>query len=215
MIKIQAFFTGCILFLLAAINLPAVAQIVTPAETDTTLQDIPREEVPPGNRPSTVQGDLESMEEIDSVSLISPAKAAFYSAVLPGLGQAYNNSHWKIPIIYVGGAFIIQSVVHSNSEYNRFVRNMRIIDHDPEITEIDNRPFDVYERAAESARRNRDYTIIIGLGVYALNILDAYVEAHLKDFDLNDDLAMRIRPSLMAVSGSQPGAGIALTLHLK
>jgi hypothetical protein len=213
--KAKVLFTGCMLFLLAGISLPAVAQIVVPAETDTTQGPILEHDPQLRQQPPAEELNMQDVEEIDTTSLIIPAKAAFYSAVLPGLGQAYNNSHWKIPIIYIGAAFIVQQVNYNNYYYNYAVRNMRIIDNDSERAPIEGRDFSSYERIAERARRERDYMIIIGIGVYALNIVDAYVEAHLKDFDLNDDLAMRIRPSFMAGGVGQPGAGIALTLHLK
>lgn len=192
-------------------TMPAAAQIVVPAEVDTARLE-PLEHEPPRMQESP---EMDQFEELDSLSGINPAKAAFYSAVLPGLGQAYNNSHWKIPVIYIGGAFVAYSVNFYNQLYSQYLRNLQIIALDPDVTQIDGRNLDQYDRAAAAARRQRDYTIIIGGLLYGLNIVDAYVEAHLKEFDLNDDLAMRVKPAFLPQGGGQPGAGIALTLHFK
>lgn len=189
----------------------AAAQVVVPSEVDTARME-PLEHQPPRNQQDAT---LEQFEELDSLSDINPAKAAFYSAVLPGLGQAYNNAHWKIPVIYIGGAFIAYLVNDFNGQYSLYRNNLLRITLDENINQINGISGDRYERAASSARRQRDYTIIIGGLLYGLNIVDAYVEAHLKEFDLNDDLAMRIKPALLPHIGGQPGAGIALTLNFK
>lgn len=200
--------------ILLGTTMPAAAQIVVPAEADTSrLEPIEQRQRNQNARPP--QTDLSQVEELDSLSGIDPAKAAFYSAVLPGLGQAYNGAHWKIPIIYIGGAFIAYAVNNYNQQYSLYLRNLQIITLDDKVDQINGIGADRYERAASSARRQRDYTIIIGGLVYGLNIVDAYVEAHLKEFDLNDDLAMRIKPAFLPQATGQPGAGIALTLHFK
>lgn len=197
--------------MLLGCSLQVAAQVVVPSEVDTARME-PLEHQPPRNQQDA---NLEQFEELDSLSVINPAKAAFYSAVLPGLGQAYNNAHWKIPVIYIGGAFIAYFVNDFNRQYSMFRNNLMIITLDDRIDQINGISGDRYERAASAARRQRDYTIIIGGLLYGLNIVDAYVEAHLKEFDLNDDLAMRIKPALLPHAGGQPGAGIALTLNFK
>lgn len=155
------------------------------------------------------------VEEVDSVAIRKPSTAAFYSAVLPGLGQAYNNSHWKIPLIYLGGTLFIYRVNYLNRIYSTSLRNMRLIQRDPTVLEVDERDEAQWNRIVNASRRNRDYMIIIGGIFYALNIVEAYVDAHLQDFDVNDDLAIRLKPALMAGPGGGAGAGIALTFNFK
>ena len=152
---------------------------------------------------------------IDSVAPVKPGKAAFYSAVLPGLGQAYNNAHWKIPIIYAGGAFVVYTVNFYNRQYSVALRNLQVLQQEPGTTEINGRNADFYNRVANAARRQRDYTIILGTLLYTLNIVEAYVDAHLQDFNLNEDLSFRLKPAVFPAAANQPGFGVALTLRVQ
>jgi len=99
---------------------------------------------------------------------LAPSKAAFYSAILPGLGQAYNKKYWKIPIVYgglaVGFYFYNYFGIYSN---------------------------DVIINAQRTYQRNRDISMMIMLGVYALNIIDANVDAHLLQFNVNEKLSLK------------------------
>ena len=160
-------------------------------------------------------GFPDEAELVDSLSPLLPAKAAFYSAVLPGLGQAYNNAHWKIPLIYIGGAFIAYQINTYHKLYSLNLSNLQLLQLQPDLTQIDGRDAAYYQRRVDSYRRERDYMIIIGGIVYGLNIVEAYVDAHLQDFDLNDDLSMRLKPALLAGAAGQPGAGFALTFYIK
>ncbi|WP_017732575.1 DUF5683 domain-containing protein [Nafulsella turpanensis] len=190
--------------------LPLLLQAQVPDPLDSTLYD---------NEPPLLDTPKELVEDpvaiVDSVSLIKPGKAAFYSAVLPGLGQAYNNAHWKIPIIYAGGAFVVYTVNFYNRQYSVALRNLQYIQFQPGVTEVNGRDADFYNRVASAARRQRDYIIILGTLLYTLNIVEAYVDAHLQDFNLSEDLALRLKPSIFAVPAGQTGAGIALTLRVK
>jgi len=150
-----------------------------------------------------------------------PRTAALYSAVLPGLGQTYNESYWKIPIIY--GAFISLGwlVTYQDDRYQVLRRanqavNNRLEDQNPlrglrvNIT-----------RGLESTRRDRDFTYILIAGAYALQIMEAIVDAHLIEFEVNEDLALEVQPSLgqyfayASQSHFAAGIGIVLTLKIK
>ncbi|MBI1221475.1 MAG: hypothetical protein GC180_02630 [Bacteroidetes bacterium] len=128
----------------------------------------------------------------------SPKKATLFSAVLPGLGQAYNHSYWKVPIIYVGFGALGYSFWFNQGEYKRFAQDY--------IYETDNDPNTIsdYPANAELLRtkrnyykKHRDLTLIGFAGLYALQILDAHVDAHLSQFDINDDLSLRWSPTLL------------------
>ena len=134
---------------------------------------------------------------------LRPSIAAFYSAILPGLGQAYNKKYWKIPIVV--GAIATGIVVHdfNNKQYNRyrdaFKRRLAGFT-DDEFYGVDangnpaNIPIisdDALIRAQRQFRRNRDIATLITIGIYVLNIIDANVDAHLLQFNVDENLVMR------------------------
>ena len=125
---------------------------------------------------------------------LAPAKAAFYSAVLPGLGQAYNKKYWKMPIIYAGMGTGVYFIIHNNKIYNQ---------HRDEYKKRLNGtadPNDSYyggisnQRIADAqrtAQRNRDLSIVITGLIYIVNIVDANVDAHLMQFNVNENLSVK------------------------
>jgi hypothetical protein len=131
----------------------------------------------------------------------SVSKAAIFSAVLPGLGQAYNRKYWKIPIIYAGFAVFGYFVVTNNNEYQNF-KEAYLYVANGETYPIDNPYVTKYNEtqlneAMDYYKRNRDLSIILGGLWYTLNILEAYVDAHFFDYDISDDLTMSVKPSVM------------------
>lgn len=147
----------------------------------------------------------------------SPKKAAIMSAILPGLGQAYNHKYWKIPIIYAGMAGLGYVVKFNNDYYQRFRKAY--------VYRVDGDPLtvDAYEgeytesnlnTLQEFYHRNRDLSIIGCAAFYVLNIIDATVDAHLYYFDVSDDLSLKINPSAF-IAGNQQAMGIRLSLTLK
>lgn len=148
----------------------------------------------------------------------SVGKAAIYSAVLPGLGQAYNRKYWKIPIIYAGFTVIGYFVVTNDKEYDQF-KEAYIYVANSDTVPTDN-PYvgkytkDQLKASMDFYRRNRDLSIIIGVVWYTLNILEAYVDAHFFDYDISDDLSLHVSPTSISspVKPLQPSPGIRLTL---
>ncbi len=144
----------------------------------------------------------------------SPHKAAVMSAILPGAGQAYNKKYWKIPVIYAGFAGLAYAISFNQKEYRNY-RNAydQRLDNDPAT--VDNY-VGTYSDAdlgtlKDFYRRNRDLSII-GTGVlYLLNIIDASVDAHLYDFNVNDDLSIKLAPTLN--DQLSPGIGMVITLR--
>ncbi|MFD0861350.1 DUF5683 domain-containing protein [Sungkyunkwania multivorans] len=132
---------------------------------------------------------------------LAPSKAAFYSAILPGLGQAYNKSYWKIPIVYGAMGTSIYFYVDNNNEYNRYrdaykrrlagFRDDEFFDQETQTEIISNQGL---IDAQEFFRRNRDLSMLITVGLYVLNIIDANVDAHLKQFNVGEDLTLTIDP---------------------
>ena len=149
-----------------------------------------------------------------------PGKASLYSAVLPGLGQAYNKSYWKIPIIYVGFAVFGYFIADNNQQYQLGLRCLREVKGAGEgeaCLELTNGSTGVTQEAVESfverARRNRDYTMILGALFYGLQIVEAHVDAHLKEFSVNEELAVKLKPDFEILSVGQPFAGVGMSLR--
>jgi len=152
-----------------------------------------------------------------SQSTQDPNKAALLSALIPGLGQAYNKQYWKIPIIYTGGMVMAHYIRYNHEIYNAFRTGL--------IAETDGReetvnPFnevipnrynsDQMQRQLEYFRRNRDYLMIIGGVMYMLNIVEAHIAAHLKEFDINDGLSFKLHPSIQPTPLFSHATGISL-----
>lgn len=141
-------------------------------------------------------------------------KALIYSAILPGLGQFYNRKYWKLPIV-LGGAFgLTYAITWNGARYNEyteaygdFVLNPTTTTSWHDFISSSERPEDYLnntskkesltsrlKRGKDFYRRNRDLAIIASVGVYALCMIDAYVDAQLYDFDISPDLSMRVEP---------------------
>ena len=165
--------------------------------------------------------DTIARPEIDP---LSPAKAAFYSAILPGLGQAYNKRYWKIPLAIGAVTTGILIYNYNNKEYNRirdaYKSRLAGFDTDefwginangdplssPRITT------DGLLRAQKSANRNREISIMVTLGLYALNIIDANVDAHLLQYNVDENLALRPHFNYNEMENS---TDLGLTLNFK
>ena len=155
----------------------------------------------------------------------SPRKAALFSAVLPGLGQIYNGKPWKVPIIYGGFAILGYVIVWSNDSYQLF-RRARIAsqNNQPAANPLVGTVYDNESTLAnnvDNSRQNRDQFIIYTAAWYALNIMDAIVDAHLIEFDVNPDLSLKLEPTTgprlayLNAPSSPSYAGVAFTVHLK
>ena len=151
---------------------------------------------------------------------LAPAKAAFYSAVLPGLGQAYNKKYWKIPIIYAGMATGVYFYIQNDNDYDRF-RNAykrRLAGFtDDEFFGEGVTPVISTDRlidAQKSAQKNKDVSIIVAVAFYLVNIIDANVDAHLKQYNVSEDLSLQPRLQLNPID-AQANYGLSLKYSLK
>ena len=127
-------------------------------------------------------------KEIDP---LRPSKAAFYSAVLPGLGQAYNKKYWKIPIVYAAIGTGVYFYIDNNKQYNRvrdaYKRRLAGFNDD----EFEKFTDDALREAQKSYRRNKELSLLVTVGLYALNIIDANVDAHLLQYNVDDNLSFK------------------------
>ena len=129
----------------------------------------------------------------------SPHKASIYSAVLPGLGQAYNKKYWKIPIVYAGFGTITYFVVTNRKEY-LLAKEAFLYTTNGEVYETDNKYVGKYTeqdltQIRDYYRRNTELSWIVMSLWYVLNIVDATVDAHFFDYDISDNLSLHLQPS--------------------
>ena len=153
--------------------------------------------------------------EVNSVK-----KATTLSTICPGAGQIYTRSYWKMPIILGGMATMGFVIDFNNRGYERFKLAYDLVtDDNPEtVDEFNGRYSAEYLRKMKNNyRRNRDLCIIITAGLYLLNIVDAHVDAHLKDYDISDDLAMTLEPTIVNMytmrSSNVRGVGLSFKVN--
>ena len=147
---------------------------------------------------------------------LSPARAAFYSAVLPGLGQIYNKKLWKAPIVWVAIGTGTYFYVRNDNDFNRY-RTAFKLRQSGRSDEFDGTTGvflseDALIRAQDLFKKNRDLSLFITIGLYALNILEANVDAHLPDRALDTNLSFR--PSFFTESiTNQPMVGVTMNFN--
>lgn len=157
-------------------------------------------------------GNIESFEK---KSKLDPQRAALLSAVLPGLGQIYNGHVWKLPILY-GGAALFGTWISYNNRLYQIFKNDELTTINFGKSKLRSPPDENFvRRNRETFRRNRDYAVIITSLFYLLNIVDAHVSAHLKEFEVNEDLSMKVSPHVEKNPGSEMTVSIGLKLSLK
>ncbi|MCA0132263.1 DUF5683 domain-containing protein [Winogradskyella alexanderae] len=139
----------------------------------------------------------QSVIEKKPIDPLRPSKAAFYSAVLPGLGQAYNKRYWKIPIVWGAIGTGVYFYIRNDNQFDRFrdayKRRLAGFTDDefygdgltPQISD------DGLIRAQQQFRRNKEVALLVTIGLYALNIIDANVDAHLLQFNVDENLSLR------------------------
>lgn len=139
--------------------------------------------------------------KLDLYDPLAPARSAFYSAILPGLGQAYNGSYWKIPLVYAGIGTSLYLVLQNDTEYQRYrdayKRRLAGFQDDEFQNILEN---DGLINAQKQFRQNKEFAILATVAFYLFNIVDANVDAHLKQFDVSKDLTLKpnFEPNFMS-----------------
>jgi hypothetical protein len=166
--------------------------------------------------------DTTQLYKKDSVVKHDPRKATRRSAIIPGWGQAYNREYWKIPLVY--GAIAIPTVlfIYNNdwykktkfayearykAQYDKDSSDLAAID--PDLKNLSITSLQTYRN---SFRRDRDYSILFFLLAWGLNVVDATVFGHLKDFDVSNNLSMNLKPQF---NPNTKSSGLMVTFHPK
>ena len=143
-----------------------------------------------------------------------PPRASLFSAMIPGLGQAYNGDYWKIPI-YCGGLMACGYFVQfNNMQYQRYRNDYNNPDYAGRLTP------DNLKWYRDTYRRYRDYSVLATIIVYALTIIDANIFAYLQDFDVSDNLALKISPGIIEpiypihLASTTPSSSVGLKMYI-
>lgn len=147
-----------------------------------------------------------------------PHKATIRSAIIPGWGQAYNKEYWKIPIVYAAIGIPVGLYIYNNNWYHRTKTAYEIVlDNDtahfseinPRLANLSALDLQYYRN---QFRRDRDYSVLYFLIMYGLNVVDATVFGHLKNFDVSDDLSLHLNPQYNPLTKT---AGVGLVFNFK
>lgn len=140
-----------------------------------------------------------------------PKKAMWLAIVIPGGGQIYNRKYWKLPLIYGGFIGCVYAMTWNNTMYRDYSQAyIDIMDNDDNTKSYENflppsydvnanmeRLKDLFKRKKNYYRRYRDLSMFCMIGVYALSILDAYIDAEMSSFDISDELTMKVKPTII------------------
>ena len=150
----------------------------------------------------------DSLQNARVIDINAPAKAAFYSAVIPGLGQAYNKQYWKIPLVYAALGTGIYFYRQNQMLYRTYRRayQQRLSGQPDDYPQYS---LNVLVEIQQYYRRNRDISLMLTLAAYALNIIDANVSAHLRQWNIDGNLTFR--PVFWQMQNRRV-SGISLTL---
>lgn len=166
----------------------------------------------------TIKVPTSKIREQDSLANIhSVRKATVLSAVLPGAGQVYNRKAWKVPILYAGFAGLGYLVYFNQKKYTEF-EDALLLRYDDDPATVDEYT-DVYtddnlRTLSDYYIRNRDLSIMGLTLVYVLNIIDAHVDAHLFNFNMDDDLSLNWQPVMpFNPANGSLSPGMQLTLR--
>lgn len=177
-------------------------------ESDSIVSTIEKE-------PVLINDALIETKEIDP---LRPSKAAFYSAILPGAGQFYNKKYWKIPIVWGAIGTGVYFYLRNDKQYDRYrdAYKRRLAGFtDDEFSDANGNPLisnDGLIRAQQQFRRNKEVSLLVTIGLYALNIIDANVDAHLLQFNVDENLSLSPHYQYNQMENS---GDLGLTLNFK
>jgi hypothetical protein len=208
------FFTGLLFTLQTHAQQKDTVPVKQPSDSVLEKQD------------SIYKGDYTSQRVKDSIykkQRQSYRRATIYSAILPGAGQVYNKKYWKVPIVYAAIGipaylYFYNKNFYKEAQYALVVTingstGDSLANVAPEFLPLVNtKSTNAIINVRDQARTNQDYSFLFFLLFYGLNIVDATVDAHLKDFNVNSDLSFRIKP--MILPGPTPSAGITLAFDI-
>jgi hypothetical protein len=161
---------------------------------------------------TTLIGGNRPVEKIDSsyAKRYDPRKALLYAAILPGSGQVYNKKYWKLPLVYGGFYLLINAISYYQNAYVKYKNELFITINDPLAVAPSGLGQAQLRSIVDQARRQRDFFVVLTGLMYILQMVDAHVDAHLKEFDLNPQLHVRVEPRIIQNSLVGRNSGLSL-----
>ncbi|MEM7108121.1 MAG: DUF5683 domain-containing protein [Bacteroidota bacterium] len=194
-----------LLFIIFISNNALLAQVTPPAVNVDSLN------TPNNQRIISRTDTIANIKEIETYAdRFIPRQASLRAAILPGLGQIYNRDYWKLPLVYGGFVALGLTVNFWSNEYNGFRADLfNLLENN-----LTNSPEGLSEEQLRSliddTRRERDFYMIMTGVFYLLQIAEAHIAAHLKEFKLNPDLRVKLEPAFEQNQFENYRAGIAL-----
>lgn len=212
------------LLIIITLSIAAAMNTAAQEVVDTTFKDavIEMDSVTVGSQdslaaektqPMVIKGEKEKQKptlEIEKTWKPDPKKAMWMAIVIPGGGQIYNRKYWKLPLVYGGFVGCIYALQWNGQMYSDYAQAYQdIMDDDPETKSYEEflhlgavindtnleRYKTIFKSRKDRYRRWRDLSLFCIIGVYGLSIIDAYVDASLSQFDISDDLSMKVTPA--------------------
>jgi hypothetical protein len=161
----------------------------------------------------TIKGNINIAQGV--YDPLSPSKAAFYSAIFPGMGQVYNKKYWKAPIVWAALAIPTYYYQINNNDYKRFrtAYKLRKNGLQDEFTSDDGTStvsIQTLETAQKQLRENRDMSLLSGVIIYILQIVEASVNAHLLQFNTDDSLSFKPELIMNPIKFETPSVGLVI-----
>lgn len=161
---------------------------------------------------SAMLSNNENLTELKDKWIPNPKKALWLAIAFPGGGQIYNRKYWKLPLIYGGFLGCFYAISWNNTMYRDYSQAfVDIMDSDPNTNSYNNflpptydvnanleRLQNLFKKKKNYYRRYRDLSIFCAIGVYALSVIDAYVDAELSSFDISRDLSVKLKPAVIS-----------------
>jgi hypothetical protein len=217
---------GLFLGLLLGLTAPGLAQTQPPLTQPDTARVNQLPPVSKADKAAKAAADsAKRTERLFGLRLTRPGKAALLAAIAPGAGQIYNKRWWKLPLVYGALGGVVAGEVFYQVRYREYADAYNMVVSGTPLNDASLGPRARLERSADAIQRGivfyrgyRDvFYLYIGLA-YGLQVVDALVDAHLKDFDVSDDLSLHWEPALLAVPGqasalpTAPGLMFALRM---
>jgi hypothetical protein len=192
---------------------------VTPMAGQVKMDSIP---VTTATSPVKKSPDNKTVTDTTKKQRSDAGKAALRSAIIPGWGQAYNKKYWKIPIVYGALAIPVATFVYNKKWYDktRYAYNIKFYNDtstvsdlptdniDPRLLPLSSQSVRLYRN---EFRKNMDFSVLAFILLWGLNVADAAVDGHLKSFNVNDDLSLKIHPGYSPIANTN---GISLILEI-
>ena len=179
-----------------------VAQNPVKGDTTTVLLDS-----------ALTQGAEETVEFQSMTGQNDPRKALLYSAILPGSGQIYNKKYWKVPIVWGGLGVLVYAVDFYNQGYTQFRSELFGVLQSGDTFSPSGYNESQLRTLTDAYRRQRDFFVVLTGIFYLVQLVDAHVDAHLQEFEVNPRLKISLRPQIENSPLTGATSGLALTLR--